>query len=97
MSDLVTEESITITDIFPYEDSDAGAEHRTHIINPPDNMHIWHPGMEISEVVQIARITQQPVKCLCGFLFVPSRDPERYDACEKCVEVAGELMRGAGE
>lgn len=70
---------------------------RTHIINPPANMHIWSEGMEIQEVVNIARNFGWPVKTLCELVFVPKRDPDAYPACEDCIRIAGELMSGAGE
>lgn len=30
-----------------------------------------------------------PVVALCGYTWVPSRDPKKYPACPKCVEVYG--------
>jgi hypothetical protein len=85
-----------ITDLFPYEEtSDPNA--RTHIINPPKNLHIWTPGMETQELVDIARVTGQEIEALCGYRFVPKHNPEKFDVCEKCMKIAGDLMAGAGE
>lgn len=87
------------TEIFeiPYEDEDDGKEHRTHIINPPANQHIWKPGMEIQEVVDIARFQGLEVTALCGYRWVPKRNPEKYDVCQECFRIAGEIMRERGE
>lgn len=71
--------------------------HFTHIVNPPNNLHIWVPGMEIQEMVNIAKRKELPLKALCGFVFVPKNDPEKYPACPECISVAGDLMRSAGE
>jgi hypothetical protein len=38
-------------------------------------------------------ITGSTVKALCGFVFVPSRDPERYPLCQPCVDVFEKTLR----
>lgn len=80
-----------------YDDSDANAETRTHIINPPMNLHIWQIGMETQEIVDIARATGQEVVALCGYRWVPKRNPEKYPACDECIRIAGDIMRSRGE
>ena len=95
---LLTEEKQDIEVItIPYEDTDDGDEHRTHIINPPNNLHIWKPGMDIRDVVTIARETGQTVTALCGYTWVPKRNPEKYDACGNCMDLAGKMMQERGE
>jgi len=90
----LTEEPIVI----PYEDEETlDPNKRTHIVNPPDNMHIWQPGMTAQEIVNIARVTGQIVKTLCGFSFVPKRNPEKYDPCQACFDIAGRYMSEDGE
>lgn len=81
-----------------YEETDDPL-HRTHIINPPDNPHIsyGHPNMEAQEVVNIARRKGLEITALCGYKFVPKHNPDKYDACEACVKVAGDIMRAMGE
>lgn len=34
-----------------------------------------------------ARIEGTPVTALCGYVWVPSRDPERHPVCPKCLEI----------
>lgn len=69
-----------------------------HIINPPMNHHLWRdPSMCAQDILDIARERALPVKALCGYVFIPSKDPDKYPACEKCIEVAGALMRFKGE
>jgi len=96
MTDTLLEADVESV-VIPYEDTEDGDEHHTHLINPPNNLHIWLPGMSIQEVVNIARTTGQVVVALCGYTWVPKRNPEKYDACSKCISVAGELMKGMGE
>ena len=94
---MLTPTVLDSVEIAPYDDTDDGADHRTHVVNPPENMHIWLPGMGAQDVVNIARITGQEIKALCGYVFVPKRNPEKYDTCEPCIKVAGDLMRSKGE
>jgi hypothetical protein len=70
---------------------------KAHIVNPPANTHIWVPGMEMPELVKIARNNRLPVKTLCGTVFIPNKDPDDYETCEDCIRIAGELMREMGE
>ena len=53
--------------------------------------------MTIQEVVNIARLNGYPVTALCGYTWVPKRNPDNYPACDACVRIAGELMREGGE
>ncbi|GLZ80074.1 hypothetical protein Afil01_48810 [Actinorhabdospora filicis] len=40
-----------------------------------------------------AMVNGTPVRALCGKLWVPSRDPERFPICPECKEIH-ESMRG---
>lgn len=102
MTTIIPEETVEsqntiLEELVPYDDTDDGKDHLTHIINPPNNTHIWEPGMEAQDVVAIARLKGWPVTALCGYKFVPKRNPERYDACQACMDIAGEIMREMGE
>lgn len=90
----VDEQLFTIDE--PYEDSD-DPNRKAHIVNPPGNLHIWQPGMTTKEMVAIARRNGIEVVALCGYRWVPKHDPDKFDACETCIKIAGEIMRGAGE
>lgn len=84
--------------MFPYEEpKDDDPDRRTHIVNPPMNLHIWKPGMRAQDIVDTARLLGEVVQALCGYVFVPKHNPEKFDACEACLQVAGALMRGNGE
>ena len=89
-------EQIKLEDVVPYEDNN-DPNHRTHIVHPPLNLHIWRVGMTSKEIVDTARLTGQEVVCLCGHRFVPKSNPDKYDVCDQCMKIAGELMRRAGE
>jgi hypothetical protein len=43
-----------------------------------------------------AMINGTPVVALCGKVWVPSRDPEKYPVCPECKEI-WESMRGGDE
>lgn len=90
----------TITQIFPYEEGDEQDQkddHRTHIINPPMNLHIWKPGMATQDIVDIARFGGLEIFAICGYRFVPKRNPEKYDVCENCMKEAQKIMSDSGE
>lgn len=84
-------------DLIAYEEPDPKREYKAHIVNPPANVHIWEPGMTAQDIVDIARATGQHVVALCGYKFVPKHNPDKLDACEICIEIAGHIMRGMGE
>ncbi|GIU84674.1 MAG: hypothetical protein KatS3mg008_1449 [Acidimicrobiales bacterium] len=48
----------------------------------PDVAHIAR-----SEDVTRAYVTGEPIKALCGVVFVPSRDPSQFPVCEACRRV----------
>lgn len=99
---IITPETVghdyqTILPIEEYDESPADPDHRTHIINPPANLHIFRQGMEAQDIVDVARVTGQEVTTLCGYTFIPKRDPEKFDVCEACMRIAGDIMREMGE
>lgn len=85
------------TIVAPYEDYGSNSENFAHIVNPPNNVHIWFPGMSSQDIVDIARAKGLMVRALCGKEWVPKRNPEKHPACQTCFDIAGELMSGAGE
>lgn len=92
----LTEDVQTIEEVIPYADSDDPTK-RTHIINPPKNLHIWREGMTAQDIVDIARASGQPVQALCGYIWVPVHNPDKYDLCEPCREIASQIMSNLGE
>lgn len=98
MTDLLEKVEVdTIVDLIPYEDTNDGKDHLTHIVNPPANRHIGFPGMKAQDIVDIARIRGVEVTALCGYTWVPKRNPEKYPVCQPCVDVAGDIMRELGQ
>jgi hypothetical protein len=47
------------------------------------------PGENAQAVVLEARIMGIPVEALCGFTWVPSRDPKNLPLCEECNAMYG--------
>jgi hypothetical protein len=67
-------------------------EHRTHIISPVDNLHIWRGGMATLDILDVARFGGLELFVLCGYRFVPVRSAETFVICENCLEVAHKIM-----
>lgn len=44
-----------------------------------------------------AMVTGTPVRALCGKIWVPSRDPQRFPICPTCKEIYEKLPPGGGE
>jgi hypothetical protein len=55
----------------------------------PANAHIVKVGPGESAVAKVleARIYGTPVEALCGFVWVPSRDPKQLPLCEQCKSI----------
>jgi Protein of unknown function (DUF3039) len=55
----------------------------------PANAHIVKvdPGESAVAKVLEARIYGTPVEALCGFVWVPSRDPKQLPLCEQCKSI----------
>lgn len=45
------------------------------------------PGENAAAKVLEARIMGTPLEALCGFVWVPSRDPKQLPLCEKCKSI----------
>jgi hypothetical protein len=61
---------------------------KAHFISPVGNTHIWKPGMETRDVVQIAIVGHHELTALCGYKWVPTGLPTKHDTCEPCMEIA---------
>lgn len=44
-----------------------------------------------------AMVNGTPVIALCGKVWVPSRDPEKYPVCPECKEIWESMREGDGE
>jgi hypothetical protein len=70
----------TATDTLPVT-SDGDHERFSHIVRKDDQMKGYVLG--------------ESVVALCGKVWVPSRDPEKYPVCPTCLEVLA-VLRGMG-
>ena len=50
--------------------------------------HIVYPKEKLTE----ALVTGTPVIALCGKVWTPSRDPERYPVCQGCIEAFESIL-----
>ena len=55
----------------------------------PTSTHIVkvEPGESAAAKVLQARIEGTPLEALCGFIWVPSRDPKQLPVCQQCKEI----------
>lgn len=88
-------QEVTDVEIVPYETTDDPSLH-AHYINPPDNIHIWQPGMKTQEIVDIARMMGIEIVALCKYRWVPKHDPAKHPICSKCVDVAAQIVLSMG-
>jgi rubrerythrin len=91
----------TILEVYTEPVTEKKVKNYVHIVNPPANKHIQqHADMAMTakEIVEYARRNGLEVVCLCGYRFIPTRNPEAVnDTCPICIDVAGMLMRNSGE
>jgi len=94
-----TLEIVDLNDLVsPYEDDD-DPNRKTHIINPAMNLDIQRSFGRCEtaqQIVDLARNFRVEITALCGFKFVPVHNPEKYDACDACMKIAGDIMRSEG-
>jgi hypothetical protein len=92
-----TLEIIDLDDLVtPYEDDDDPSR-KTHIVRPIENRHISNSLTATGQdIVDLARMAGLEVVALCGHKWVPVHNPEKYDACEACMKIAGDIMRSEG-
>jgi len=59
---------------------------RTHIVNCPDDKE------STAAWVTEARVFGLEVEALCGYRWIPQKDPERYPLCSACVDAANIII-----
>lgn len=67
-------------DLDPAETTETGEPTSAHIVKTKR-------GENAAAVVLEARIMGTPIEALCGFVWVPSRDPKQLPVCEKCKSI----------
>lgn len=77
----VIQAAVTEPETTPTID-DGDRERLSHIIRKDEEMKGYVMG--------------EPVTALCGKRWVPSRDPQRYPVCPKCVDVLGAIRSAGG-
>ena len=69
-------------------------EERTASTDEGDHERFAHY-VEKAKIMESA-VTGTPVKALCGKVWTPSRDPERFPVCPECEAIHAGLPRGGG-
>jgi hypothetical protein len=69
----------------------APIESTTDEHDPARNAHIVDGGGQGAEAIILeARISGLPVVALCGYTWVPHRDPTKLPVCQECLRIARE-------
>lgn len=81
-------ETMTDLETMPLERVDVDTDETTETAEPIA-AHIvkTKKGENAAAVVLEARVMGTPIEALCGFVWVPSRDPKQLPVCEKCKSV----------
>ena len=69
-------------------------EPETRLSEPGDDERFSHY-VRKEKIVESA-VTGEPVVALCGKVWTPSRDPQRFPVCPECKEIFESLPRGKG-
>lgn len=79
---------MTQLETMPQIDLDVVTDEETET-EEPTAAHIvkTEPGEDAAAKVLEARINGTPIEALCGFVWVPSRDPKQLPVCEECKAV----------
>jgi hypothetical protein len=66
-------------------------------IAPEDGDHERFAHYVRKEKIMESAVTGAPVIALCGKVWVPNRDPQRFPVCPTCKEIYETLPQGGGE
>jgi len=79
---------MTDLETMPIEDVDTQSDAETQT-GEPKSAHIVKagPGENGAALVLEARVMGTPVEALCGFVWVPSKDPKQLPVCQQCKDV----------
>lgn len=69
--------------------ADTDADARLHETDAGDHDRFAHYVTPASAIVE-AMVTGTPCVALCGKVWIPSRDPQRYPVCPTCAEIKRE-------
>ena len=58
-----------------------------HIVMVPGPMKALYPEMTPQSYVLDARINGYPVVALCGYTWIPQKDPEPLPVCSACLDI----------
>ncbi len=79
---------MTDLETMPVIDVDTDVDQETET-GEPTNAHIVKakPGENGTAIVLEARVMGTPIEALCGFVWVPSKDPKQLPVCQKCKDI----------
>lgn len=88
MSETATPQTLPVPDSDVLIDEHTDTDERTET-GEPTAAHIvkTEPGESAAAKVMEARVMGTPIEALCGFVWVPQRDPKQLPICEACKEI----------
>lgn len=77
----------------PSLSGDTLLEEATRLSNDDGDHERFAHFVEKAKIVESA-VTGEPVKALCGKIWIPGRDPSRFPICPDCKKIHESLPRG---
>lgn len=95
MSTALDPTIVSLPDVLPYDETDAGPNHRAHLVRPWDNG-VTDPSDPTTgqDIVDLARLSGTEVVAACGYRWVPKRNPKNYPVCDPCLDIATAAIGG---
>ena len=66
-------------------------------VTPGDGDHERFSHYAPKDKIMEAMVTGTPIRALCGKVWVPSRDPQRFPVCPTCKEIFESIPPGDGD
>jgi len=86
---------------WPDEDRPGGTdiltEERVRPVPTDDGDHERFSHYVQKDKIVESAVTGTPVIALCGKVWIPGRDPQKYPVCPECKEIWQSLPRGGGD
>ena len=80
--------SLDIEDLLVFDETEeADSPIVAHIVDPDGDKR------EPSVIVLDAMVNGKSLKALCGHIWIPSRNPDNYPICKKCLDVFDAMIK----
>ena len=80
----------TSQELIPFEETEDPSI-KAHVFRGEENEHLWMDGMTAQDLVNSARMLGVEITALCGFKLIPKHNPDKHDACDRCMKIAAQI------